>query len=120
MKRALPSLVFCALCVSAWSIATGPPPVPTIKRPHKSAAVHQGAGSAKLIAKIVPVVVATNTTVWAYPPSIKPSNYWWNIEWSADFQSWSVVVSNASGPCDIHVNKLEPIIFYRLAGRLSP
>jgi hypothetical protein len=103
----------------------------TIKRPHKSAAVHQGAGAVKLIARIAPAPPATtNTTVWQYPTTIllpnntelvfNPSNYWWSIEASSDLAHWSVVISNATGPGEIRVKRTDPHGFFRLEGRLSP
>ena len=97
------------------------PPIPIIKRPHKSAAVERGAGATKLISKIVPAPgPTTNTSVWIYPPSINPSNLWFNIEASSDLQNWSVLISNASGPGEVRVKRTDPPGFYRLCGRPSP
>ena len=109
MKRALPSLVFCALCVSAWSIVTSPPPLPTVKRPHKSAAVERGAGAKALIAPPPSAgVPVTTIIVWKYPASVNPSNLWWAIESSTDLRTWSVLVSNASGEATVNIKRSEP------------
>ena len=112
-----PALVFVLLCVAA-SLPLRP------KVPHKSAAVHQGAGAAALIAKlavIVPPAPTTNIIVWQYPPSIVASNLWWNIEQAPNpIGPWTVLVTNATGACEIIVNKAEPLRAYRLSGRLLP
>ena len=120
LLRAWPALVFCTASVAAWSAGTfsGPPPLP--KRPHKSAAVHQGAGAAALLLKPLAVVPATNLIVWEYPASINPSNCWWDIQTSTDLQNWSVLVSNASGVTTVNWNKSEPLRVYRLSAKLSP
>jgi len=122
-NRALPAVVFCALCATGWAIgaALTPPLPPVPKRNHVSAAVHQGAGAAKLIAKaIIPAPPTTNTFVWQYPPGIDPSSRWWNIEASSDLATWLVISSNASGPSEVRVKRTDPPGFFRLAGRLSP
>jgi hypothetical protein len=107
-------LLISALCLGA----SLPPAPPASHRPHKSAAVHQGAGAARLIAKIVPSVSITNTFTWQY--SVNPSNYWWNIESSTDLKTWTTLVTNASGPYSVNVNKSQPLSIYRLRARLSP
>lgn len=104
----------CLLCVAATL-----PPIP--KLPHKSAAVHQGAGAKALIAPMPPPAVpVTNTFLWQYPAAINPSNFWWNIEASTDLRTWSVAVSNASGVNTVIVNKNEPVRTFRLSGRMNP
>ena len=111
------------LCMVVCLGAALPPLPPKPKRPHKSAAVHQGAGAAALISKlsvIVPPSPVTNTIVWQYPPGLVASNLWWNIEASTDLAHWSVLVSNASGASEVSVNKGAPLQVYRLSGRLSP
>lgn len=96
------------------------PPVPAIKRSHKSAAVHQGAGAVRLISKVVLPATMTNTFVWQYPPGVAAENLWWNIEASSDLAHWSVVISNASGPGEVRVKRTDPPGFFRLSGRSSP
>ena len=96
------------------------PPPPVVKRPHKSAAVHQGAGAAKLIAKLVVLAPTTNTFVWRYPAGLDPSTRWWAVEASSDLANWSVVISNASGPGEVRVKRTDAPRFYRLSGRLTP
>ena len=91
-----------------------------MKKPHKPTAVERGAGAAKLIAKIAPAPVQvprTNTIIWKY--SGNPSNLFWNVESSIDLKSWSVIISNASGPSEFTVKKSEPLRAYRLSGRLD-
>lgn len=108
------------LCWLLALLAVAAVPTPLLQR-HKSAAVERGAGAAKLIAKTAPAPSPeTNVSVWQYPPSINPSNLWFNIEASSDLKNWSVVISNASGPGEIHVKRTDPPGFFRLAGRLSP
>ena len=96
------------------------PPIPIIKRPHMSAAVERGAGAKALIAKIVPSVALTNTIVWLYPPGVSPSQFWWNLESSTDLKNWTTLVTNASGPFDVYVNKSLPLSVYRLRAKLTP
>ena len=96
------------------------PPVPTVKRAHKSAAVHQGAGAARLISKAVLPTTTTNTFVWQYPPGIVEANWFWNIEASSDLSNWIVLISNASGPGEVRVKRTDPPGFYRLSGRSLP
>ena len=102
--------------------ATVPPLPPVPKRNHKSAAITQGMGAAKLIAKIIPPAVPrTNTFVWRYPPQINPSNFFWNIESSIGVKGpWTVIVTNASGAQDVTVNRTEALRLYRLSINLSP
>jgi hypothetical protein len=110
-----------ALAILALLCVAMVPPVPAIKRPHKSAAVHQGAGSAKLIAKaLVPAPPTTNTFTWKYPPGIMAANWFWNVEASSDLANWITVISNASGPGEVRVKRTDPPGFFRLEGRPSP
>lgn len=121
-SRALPAVVFCGLCAAGWAIgaALTPPLPPVPKRNHVSAAVHQGQGAAKLIAKaVLPPAPTTNTIAWQYPPGIDPSARWWNVETSTDLTTWSVLVSNATGEASINVSKSQPLQAFRLSGRLS-
>ena len=120
-KRALPGLLFAALSYALYAVNVPPiPPVPA--RPHKSAAIHQGAGAAALIVKplIITLVSLTNSVVWQYPPSVNPSNLWWNIESSTDLYHWEVAISNASGQSAINVKPTEPLRVFRLSGRTQP
>jgi hypothetical protein len=114
-------MAFALTCAMVWAgHSATPPPIPVSKRPHKSAAVHQGAGSAKLIAKIVPAPTPrTNSIPWLYPPGIVASNYWWDIQQaSMPTGPWSVLVTNASGAFDVHVNKYESLRIYRLSAKV--
>ena len=115
-KRALPGLVFAGLAYGLYAVNA--PPLP--KRPHKSAAVHQGAGAAALIKPMVVTVPKTNVIVWQYPATINPSNYWWDIQTSTNLQTWSVLVTNASGEIVVTVKKTVPLQVYRLSAKLSP
>lgn len=111
------------LCMVACLGASLPPLPPKPKLPHASAAVHQGAGAAALISKlavIVPPSPTTNAIAWQYPPGLVASNLWWNIEASTDLAHWSVLVSNASGVCEVRVLRTEPARVYRLCGRMYP
>jgi hypothetical protein len=121
-KLAIWSLAFIVVCLGVW-VCPGQPVPPFPKRPNQSAVIHQGAGSAALISKlavIVPPSPRTNTIVWKYPTGIVASNLWWNVESSTDLRTWSVLVSNATGPAEVRVKRTDPPGFYRLAGRLSP
>ena len=110
-----------ALAILALLCVAMVPPVPTVNRPHKSAAVHQGAGAAKLIAKaVIPSPPTTNIFSWQFAPGTTPSNLWFNIESSSDLAHWSVVISNATGPGEVRVKRTDPPGFFRLAGRISP
>ncbi len=101
--------------------ATLPPSPPISHRNHKSAAVHQGAGAAKLIAKIVPSVLRTNTFTWLYPTGVNPSQFWWDIQQATSPDGpWSTLVTNASGAFDVHVNKSQALSIYRLRAKLTP
>jgi hypothetical protein len=114
-------LGFVLVCLVAWAGHGATPPSPPVpKRPHKSAAIHQGAGAAKLISKIVPSISRTNTFTWLYPPGLDPSQFWWNIESSTDLKNWTVLVTNASGPYSVNVNKSTPLSIYRLRAKLTP
>ena len=115
MKYVLAVLVL--LCVAMV------PPVPTVKRAHQSAAVHQGRAALDLIAKpklIVLPATTTNSFDWRYPPGVVAANWFWNVEASSDLANWITVVSNASGPAEVRVKRTDPPGFFRLAGRLSP
>ena len=115
MKAALAILVL--LCLGMV------PPVPTVRRPHQSAAVHQGRAALDQIAKPKLIVLPTPTTnifAWQYPPGVVVTNWFWNVEGSSDLANWTVVISNASGPGEVRVKRTDPPGFFRLAGRLSP
>lgn len=78
------AIPFLLACLSA-SVAMVPP-VPTVKRPHKSAAVHQGAGAAKLISKAVVVVPWSRTFAYSF---YRPTNDWINgllVAWDTKAQ----------------------------------
>lgn len=94
---------------------------PFIPRPHKSSAVHQGAGALALISRY-PALSSptTNSFLWQYPPGINPSNFWWNIEVSTDLVHWSVLVSNASGEYADTSVRTNSLRVYRISGRLEP
>lgn len=111
-----------ACILALLCLAAALPPLPAVpKRNHKSAAVHQGAGAAKLIAKIVPSVSRTNTFTWLYPPGVNPSQFWWDIQQATSPDGpWSTLVTNASGAFDIHVNKSLPLSVYRLRAKVQP
>jgi hypothetical protein len=112
-----------ALAILALLCVAMVPPVPNVKRPHKSAAVHQGRAAMDQIAKPKLIVLprpTTNSLAWQYPPVVVAADMWWNIESSTDLRKWSVLVSNASGVCEVNVKKTEPLRAYRLSGRLSP
>jgi hypothetical protein len=115
MKPAL--AILALLCVAMV------PPLPDVKRPHKSAAVHQGRAALDQISKPKLSVLpspTTNTFAWQYPPDIAASDMWWNIESSTDLRNWSVLVSNASGVCEVNVKKTDALRAYRISGRVSP
>ena len=115
----MPALVFCVLSYALYAVNAPPPLPPAPKRPHKSAAVHQGDGAAKLLVKpMVAVGPTTNTITWRY--DVNPSNYWWNIESSTDLKNWSVLISNASGVEAVNLKKSEALRAYRLSARVSP
>src|ERR1017187_9249692 len=98
------------------------PPLPTVKRAHQSAAVHQGRAALDQIAKpklIVLPVPMTNSFTWRYSPGTNPSNLWWSVEASRDLKSWSVLISNASGATEVHVKRTDPPGFYRLCGQIG-
>jgi hypothetical protein len=112
-----------ALAILAMLCVAMVPPVPTVKRAHQSAAVHQGRAALDLIAKpklIVLPAPTTNSFDWRYPPSVVAANWFWNVEASSDLSHWSVVVSNATGPAEVRVKRTDPPGFYRLCGRPSP
>ena len=112
----------CIILVSILCLGSALPALPpATKRNHKSAAVHQGAGAAKLIAKIVPSVSRTNTFTWLYPPGVVAANYFWDIEQATSPNGpWSTLVTNASGAFDVHVNKSQALSIYRLRAKLTP
>ena len=112
----------CILALLCLAAALPPlPAVPKRNHPHKSAAVHQGAGAAKLIARIVPSVSTTNTFTWLYPPGVNPSQFWWDLEQATSPNGpWSTLVTNASGAFDVHVNKSQALSIYRLRAKLTP
>lgn len=106
------------LCVAAML----PPTMPKVKRLHRPIVeTTQGAGAAKLIAKVVLPMPRTNVIVWQYPTWLNPSNYFWNIETSTSVAGpWTVLVTNASGAFEVTANKQEPLRIYRLAINSSP
>lgn len=106
--------MFTLLCVAA-SI----PSLPKVR--HKSAAVTQGMGAAKLISKVVLPTRMTNSFAWKYPPGVDSAALWWNIEQADSAKGpWTVLVTNASGACEVTVNRSEPLHLYRLALKLEP
>lgn len=109
-----------ALILALLCVALTPPPLP--KRPHKSAAVNQGAGALALISQPKVATVKTNsvTFVWQYPAGVNPSNLWWSVMSSTDLRNWTVAISNASGNSTVTVQRIEPIRVYRLSGRNTP
>lgn len=110
------------ILVSILCLGSALPPLPPApKRNHPSAAVHQGAGAAKLIAKIVPSVSRTNTFTWLYPTGVVAANYFWDLEQATSPNGpWSTLVTNASGAFDVHVNKSQALSIYRLRAKLTP
>ena len=112
-----------ALAILALLCVAMVPPVPTVKRVHQSAAVHQGRAALDQIAHpklIVLPAPTTNSCAWRYPSNVVASNWFWSVEASSDLAHWSVVISNASGPGEVRVKRTDPPGFFRLAGRLSP
>jgi len=78
-------------------------------------------GAAKLIAKIVPSVSITNTFTWIYHPDLDPASMWWDIQQATSPNGpWITLVTNASGAFDVHVNKSQPLMIYRLRAKLTP
>ena len=59
------ALVFAAQSVN---VILGPPPLPPVKKKRAPAAIHQGAGAAKLIQKAA-VIRPAGKLVWDAPPS---------------------------------------------------
>lgn len=110
-----PAVIILALFCLALSL----PPAP--KRPHRSAAIHQGAGALALLKQAPPPQPPVSRTIdWVYPPGINPSALWWNVESSTDLRHWIVVITNASGNNSLTVNKAEPLRAFRLSGRSQP
>jgi hypothetical protein len=123
IKLSLWVVAFVLTCAMVWAgHSFTPPPIPVFKHPHKSAAVHQGAGASKLIAKIVLVpTLRTNSIPWLYPPGVVASAFWWDIQQAAaPTGPWTVLVTNASGAFDVHVNKYESLRIYRLSAKVHP
>jgi hypothetical protein len=119
-NRALPAIFFAGLSFALYAV-NAPPPLPVAKKHYRSGEVARGAGAAKLIAKAAPLAPPhTNSITWLYPANLNPSNFWWNVEASTDLTNWVVVITNASGTCEVTVNRNEALRIYRLSGRFSP
>src|SRR5512139_2568035 len=73
------AIVACCIWFFASQLARGaPPPFPSKKKWHQSAAVHQGAGAMQLITRAVippPTVMFTNTIAWDYPDLSTVTNF---------------------------------------------
>lgn len=107
-------ILLAMLCVAA----TLPP---LVKVGHKSAALTQGMGAKALIAKVVlPAAPRTNVFEWRYPPGLNAQSYFWDIQTSTDLKTWTTIITNASGACEVTVNRTEALRLYRLALKLSP
>jgi hypothetical protein len=108
------------------------PPVPKIANRRSqiskrtALAATQGAGAMALISKpMAPPTLEvtgwrTNTLTWLYPKTINASNYWWNLETSTDFKTWTVVCSNATGIYTWTNDKTDRVRVFRLKGRSTP
>jgi hypothetical protein len=110
----------CKWLLPILCIAASIPPLP--KAPHRSAAVTQGMGAAKLIAKVVaPSAPRTNSFAWKYPDGMNPAAFWWDIQTAPNAAGpWTVLITNASGVCEVSVNRNEALRLYRLSAKVSP
>lgn len=112
------------LClVAALCLAATFPPLPKVRKRYIAPkSTSQGAGALALITKQAVVVTNPPREVvlpWLYPKSIDPSNYWWNIQTSKNLNVWFTWVTNASGEQWATNNKVAPMMFFRLQGRLT-
>jgi hypothetical protein len=122
MKKSFTLACLAGLLVTQGATSTQVPPMPPEKRKSIKAAT-QGSGALALIAKpkiAIAPLPTTNTFAWKYPSGINPSNYWWDVQASVDFQNWSTVVTNASGASEVTVKKTDPLRVYRLSRKLTP
>lgn len=103
MRRALAILVLLCLGLS------GPPLAPVPKRPHKSAAVHQGRGALDLIAKAPRAAVAPSVRLdWDYTGD--PTSIVFNVRClkgplAAPAASWPIVATVTSNACVFPLDK---------------
>jgi len=111
------------LLISVLCLGASLPPTPPIShRPHKSAAVHQGAGAAKLIAKAVPkvskVTIKTRSMVWDWTPNT--GNPWSNMVFvvvsntvpSTPRSAWPVYAVVTTNSCPLTINPSVPQAFF--------
>jgi hypothetical protein len=127
-KRVLPGLVFAGLSYALYAVVAPPPLPPVPKRPHKSAAVHQGAGAAALIVKRAPAVVsklafsANRKLVWDWAPN--PGNQWTNVVFvvrsnstlSTPRGSWPIFRVVSTNSCALAINQsAAPVFFFVFA-----
>lgn len=110
-------LMRAAGCLALLVCVAAVPPVPKAPKKHVTP-LTQGAGAKQLIAKsvVIPPRWHTNTFVWRYPPSINPSNYWWDIQCSTDLVHWVTVTTHATG--DYWVTNTGSRRVFRLYGYL--
>jgi hypothetical protein len=95
------------------------PPLPP-KPKHRHRDVPRGAQLLltlnKVKAKVVAPPLRIVTSPWRYAPGY--TNYFWDLQSSRDLRNWSTIATNCTGDLWATNNRANPMLFYRLKGRL--
>ena len=92
-------------------VALTPPTPPVPKHPHKSAAVHQGAGAQKLIAKTPRAVVLKSVRLdWDYDGD--PTGIVFKV-WQGP--KWTLATTVTSNACVLPLDKAAGVVWFKVA-----